>query len=589
MALMASEKSSAAVSLTEERAIAPPRPFVFFVLGASGLALLAAGVVATAHLLFQMTVPWETIPRRHGLALAAALGLTLLTLALRSLRWVFLLRRTQTYVPLRDSIVIYLSGFSLLVLPLLAGETLARAAVARQRRVATGEAVILVNAWERALDLLALLAIAGVAALATGGAAGPAAGALALVVAAAVPGVRRLGLGALRGVARFVARFVFGEPPSMTDAAARRLIGPAAFSVGFGLSLVAWAMPGLALWGLVRSWDGSVSLAGAQALFGETALLGSAVLAPGGLLVAGASLLARLEALLDPSAATLVVFAFRVATTGLTVALGVAVMAHHLRARRPGPASGSAHFDAIAEVYDAQIPEARRLALLDRKTVLMQHALQASLASPPLAGLDVGCGQGHYVKRMRDLGFDVVGIDDSPHQVARARSLFDRPDVVQQGSVLAIPFGAGTFDFAYCINVLHHLDSAESQRAAFEELRRVLKPGGTLFVHEINTRNWLFRFYMGYLFPALNCIDEGVERWLLPHRLAEYAGQAPERIEYFTFLPEFVPAAVVRRLAPVERRLEASRLGRYSAHYMAVFRKPEAGGWAPEARGTARP
>ena len=26
-------------------------------------------------------------------------------------------------------------------------------------------------------------------------------------------------------------------------------------------------------------------------------------------------------------------------------------------------------------------------------------------------GLDVGCGQGWYVARMRDLGFDVTGID----------------------------------------------------------------------------------------------------------------------------------------------------------------------------------
>ena len=95
-----------------------------------------------------------------------------------------------------------------------------------------------------------------------------------------------------------------------------------------------------------------------------------------------------------------------------------------------------------------------------------------------------------------------------------------------------------------------------------------------LFVHEINTRNILFRFYMGYVFPTLNCIDEGVERWLLPNQLARYTEAPVIETRYFTFVPEFVPEPIVRLLAPVERALERSPLGVYSAHYMAVLRKP---------------
>jgi ubiquinone/menaquinone biosynthesis C-methylase UbiE len=235
-------------------------------------------------------------------------------------------------------------------------------------------------------------------------------------------------------------------------------------------------------------------------------------------------------------------------------------------------ASDQSHFDAIADAYDVQIPEARREALLTRKTELMREVLER--VAPQGRGLDVGCGQGAYVARMRALGFEVTGLDMSAEQVHLATHKIGVSGVVTTGSVLRIPAADDSHDFAYVINVLHHLSSVEEQRLAFAELVRVLRPGGVLFVHEINTRNVLFRFYMGYVFPSLNCIDEGVERWLLPHRMTVYTDVPVADIRYFTFLPEFLPGRLVRLLTPIERLLEDSPLGAYSAHYMAVLRKP---------------
>ena len=162
----------------------------------------------------------------------------------------------------------------------------------------------------------------------------------------------------------------------------------------------------------------------------------------------------------------------------------------------------------------------RRNALLVRKTEMMRDVVDARGVGR--RGLDVGCGQGAYVARMRELGFDVHGIDMSAGQVRLAARNVGGEGIVQVGSVLDIPSADASYDFLYIINVLHHLNSVEEQRRAFRELLRVLKPGGLLFVHEINTRNILFRFYMGYVFPSLNCIDEGVERWLLAHKLDDY-------------------------------------------------------------------
>ena len=188
-------------------------------------------------------------------------------------------------------------------------------------------------------------------------------------------------------------------------------------------------------------------------------------------------------------------------------------------------------------------------------------------------GLDVGCGQGWYVGRMRELGFDVTGIDASAGQVALAGQNLGDAALVRIGSALDIPAADGSLDFVYIINVLHHLSSIDEQRRAFVELIRVLRPGGLLFVHEINTTNVLFRFYMGYVFPSVNCIDEGVERWLLPRRLRRTPTSRSSTSAISRFC-RISAAAVVRLLSPLERRLERSSWRAYSAHYMAVLRKP---------------
>jgi len=44
-------------------------------------------------------------------------------------------------------------------------------------------------------------------------------------------------------------------------------------------------------------------------------------------------------------------------------------------------------------------------------------------------------------------------------------------------------------------------------------------------------------------------------------------------VEYFTFLPEFLPQSVIELFTPIERSLEASPLRVYSVHYMAVVQK----------------
>jgi len=550
---------------TLPRVARPPRAMAWVVLMAAAVAVLAVGAVATAVVFGRLDTYPEPPNGRFWGALVGASLLTVGSVSLRSLRWIFLLRRAETRIPIRDAYIGYFAGLSLLFTPLLAGEIAVRAWVNRARGNVPVHTTIVVNIWERLLDLTALSIVASVAGLAVGTLT-PWSGALGVcAVLSLITPIRRTALRVVASVTRPIAA-AFDDAPA---APFRRLAQLRTWNMALATSVVAWLLPAAGLWLIARTIADTLDGPTAIHLYAASATASVRTLAPGGILVAGRQMLTTLAGQgFSEAAAALVVLGARLSTVGVSAALGVLFVLMHLRW---SAADSATHFDDIADAYDVQIPESRRHALLLRKTALMKAAIDARHCGR--VGLDVGCGQGGYVGRMRELGFDVHGIDMSSGQVRFAARKLGVPGIVRVGSVLDIPAPDETYDFLYIINVLHHLNSVEEQRRAFAELLRVLKPGGLLFVHEINTRNVLFRFYMGYLFPSLNCIDEGVERWLLAHKLDTYTAARVVDVRYFTFLPDFVPAFIVRLFAPVERLLERSAARVWSAHYMAVLQK----------------
>jgi SAM-dependent methyltransferase len=82
--------------------------------------------------------------------------------------------------------------------------------------------------------------------------------------------------------------------------------------------------------------------------------------------------------------------------------------------------------------------------------------------------LDAGCGEGVLVEKYAQQGWDIIGVDKN---YASA--------YVREGSILEIPFEDNAFDTIMALDVLEHLDYNQQYPALFE-LKRVLKPGGTL-------------------------------------------------------------------------------------------------------------
>lgn len=105
--------------------------------------------------------------------------------------------------------------------------------------------------------------------------------------------------------------------------------------------------------------------------------------------------------------------------------------------------------------------------------------------------LDVGCGTGRTTYPLHEWGFDVVGIDISGRMIERARSLF--PDVrFRVDDVTDLEFEDDAFDYAlFAHNGIDYVHPVSERRRAFEELARVIEPGGVLV---FSTHNAWYRF-----------------------------------------------------------------------------------------------
>lgn len=95
--------------------------------------------------------------------------------------------------------------------------------------------------------------------------------------------------------------------------------------------------------------------------------------------------------------------------------------------------------------------------------------------------LDVGTGSGRYALAMAMHGAKVSACDISETGIAEAkRRTADFVDIdFKIASALDLPYPDAAFDFVCCAGVLHHTPSIER---GLDEIARVLKPGGKMFI-----------------------------------------------------------------------------------------------------------
>jgi SAM-dependent methyltransferase len=106
--------------------------------------------------------------------------------------------------------------------------------------------------------------------------------------------------------------------------------------------------------------------------------------------------------------------------------------------------------------------------------------------------LDIGTGGGSYLYRLKQWGWNTFGVEPSETGCQRARSLGLN---VIHGTLEAARYPDSFFDVVHLSNVLEHLPNPY---ATFEEIYRILRPDGLIYVTVPNTHSlvfWLFREY----------------------------------------------------------------------------------------------
>ncbi len=270
-------------------------------------------------------------------------------------------------------------------------------------------------------------------------------------------------------------------------------------------------------------------------------------------------------------------------------------------------------FDAAAGYLDLRPRQA-----FDEQTKYLDEALHVDArhesVAPPLLGsrirqdmlrsflklrpgdrvLDLGCGSGRTLVWNADSGAALTGVDISAHFAAAAR---DRVDLVL-GDLRRLPFVDGAFTKAWSLDVLEHL-SPQALGDVLREARRVLAPGGALFVYShVRQNGWIAggvrlvnRF--ARFCERLGLLDLTQERLrksdhlnpLADHdhlrRVAAAAGFEVERLTYYT---PIVGAFVENVLVRAAERALTRRAARTSGDSAAAARQVRAAAQARVSR-----
>jgi SAM-dependent methyltransferase len=147
--------------------------------------------------------------------------------------------------------------------------------------------------------------------------------------------------------------------------------------------------------------------------------------------------------------------------------------------------------------------------------------------------LDYGCGYGRASATLAAAGWRAVGVDFAAGMIARGRREHPGLDLRHiEGLPLAEPDGA--FDAAILFAVLTCIPTDADQRALVAELRRLIRPGGLLYVSDyllLTDARYLGRYQAGAARHGVYGVWDRDDGAIFRHHSREALGSLLARFE----------------------------------------------------------
>lgn len=129
-------------------------------------------------------------------------------------------------------------------------------------------------------------------------------------------------------------------------------------------------------------------------------------------------------------------------------------------------------------------------------TTVLDVELFSEYVSKDSKVLDVGCGYGRVLNELSEAGFtDLTGVDSAENMIKRGLREYPNLNLVANPDG-AIPFENNTFDAVILFGVLTCVPDNEAQKELLNDIKRVLKPGGVIYINDflLNSgfKRWLF-------------------------------------------------------------------------------------------------
>ena len=113
--------------------------------------------------------------------------------------------------------------------------------------------------------------------------------------------------------------------------------------------------------------------------------------------------------------------------------------------------------------------------------------------------LDIGCGPGHFLRFVKQKGWDVTGIEISDFAASYARETFNLNVIT--GTIDSVKLPPNTFDVIFLGDLLEHVPNP---KILLENLRELLSDKGIIYIEIPSVTNGLFSRLGNILFKTIN-------------------------------------------------------------------------------------